>query len=189
MSTSTARFVRRIPEGEDRERLTCNDCGYVAYENPKIVVGSVVAVEGRVLLCRRAIEPRRGFWTIPAGYMELGETVEEGALREAREEACAELQLDGVLAVYSIARIGQVQILFRASLASPGFAAGPESLEVRLFDWDEIPWDELAFPSVHWVLQAWREAGDAPLGAPRGNPPADLRGTTPLPLRTSEAAA
>ncbi len=181
MSIDPARFIRKTPPGEDRERLTCGDCGYVAYENPKIVVGSVVAVEGRVLLCRRAIEPRRGFWTIPAGYMELGETVEEGARREAQEEACADLRLDGVLAVYSIARIGQVQILFRASLASPGFAAGPESLEVRLFDWDEIPWDELAFPTVHWVLHAWREAGDGPLGAPRGNPPADLRGTSPLP--------
>jgi ADP-ribose pyrophosphatase YjhB (NUDIX family) len=175
-----ARFVRRIPEGEDRERLTCNECGFIAYENPKIVVGSVVDVGGQVLLCRRAIEPRRGFWTIPAGYMELGETVEEGARREAREEACAELALDGVLAIYSIARIGQVQILFRARLATPGFAAGPESQEVRLFEWADIPWDELAFPSVHWVLRAWREAADGPLGPPRGNPPVDLRGTTPL---------
>lgn len=180
MSTETSRFVRRIPDGEDRERLTCNDCGYIAYENPKIVVGSVVEVEGKVLLCRRAIQPRHGFWTIPAGYMELGETVEEGARREAQEEACADLALDGVLAVYSIARIGQVQILFRARLATPGFAPGPESLEVRLFAWDEVPWDSLAFPSVHWVLQAWREAGPGPLGAPRGNPAEDRRGITPL---------
>ncbi|MBU8545429.1 MULTISPECIES: NUDIX hydrolase [Roseomonadaceae] len=180
MSTETSRFVRRIPDGEDRERLTCNDCGYIAYENPKIVVGSVVEVDGKVLLCRRAIQPRHGFWTIPAGYMELGETVEEGARREAQEEACVDLVLDGVLAVYSIARIGQVQILFRARLASPGFAPGPESLEVRLFDWDEIPWDSLAFPSVHWVLEAWREAGSGPLGAPRGNPAEDRRGITPL---------
>jgi ADP-ribose pyrophosphatase YjhB (NUDIX family) len=180
MSTETSRFVRRIPEGEDRERLTCSDCGYIAYENPKVVVGSVVDVDGKVLLCRRAIQPRHGFWTIPAGYMELGETVEEGARREAQEEACAELALDGVLAVYSIARIGQVQIMFRARLAAPGFAPGPESLEVRLFAWDEIPWDSLAFPSVHWVLQAWREAGPGPLGAPRGNPAEDRRGITPL---------
>lgn len=180
MSSDTTHFIRKTPAGDDRERLTCGECGYIAYENPKIVVGSVVGVDGKVLLCRRAIDPRRGFWTIPAGYMELGETVEEGARREAMEEACAELRLDGVLAVYSIARIGQVQILFRASLASPGFAAGAESLEVRLFAWDEIPWDDLAFPSVHWVLHAWREAGEAPLGAPRGNPPDDLGGTSPL---------
>ena len=176
MPNGASNFVRRIPEGEDRERLTCADCGFVAYENPKIVTGSVVAIDGRVMLCRRAIEPRRGFWTIPAGYMELGETVEEAAIREAREEACAEIAIEGVLAIYSIARIGQVQVLFRAHLARPGFAAGPESLDVRLFDWDEIPWDELAFPSVHWVLKAWREAGPGPLGAPRTNPPADPRG-------------
>jgi len=177
---NASRFTRRIPEGEDRERLTCGDCGYVAYENPKIVTGSVVAVEGKVLLCRRAIEPRHGFWTIPAGYMEMGETVEESARREAWEEARADLALEGILAVYSIARIGQVQILFRASLAKPGFAPGPESLEVRLFAWEEIPWDDLAFPSVHWVLHAWRAAGPGPLGAPVTNPPADPRGVTPL---------
>jgi len=180
MSAATANFIRRIPDGEDRERLTCADCGYIAYENPKIVTGSVVSVDGRILLCRRAIEPRRGFWTIPAGYMELGETVEEAARREAREEACADIRLDGMLALYSIARIGQVQVLFRASLATPGFAAGPESLEVRLFGWDEIPWADLAFPSVHWVLKAWREAGSDPLGAPRTNPPEDRRGILPL---------
>ena len=177
MSSTATRFVRRTPEGEDRERLTCADCGYIAYENPKIVTGSVVIVGGKVMLCRRAIEPRRGFWTIPAGYMELNETVEEAAMREAREEACADLALDGILAVYSIARIGQVQVLFRDRLASPGFAPGPESLEVRLFDWEEIPWDDLAFPSVHWVLKAWREIGDGPIGAPRGNPAEDHRGT------------
>uniref|UniRef100_UPI001F3ECC59 NUDIX hydrolase n=1 Tax=Falsiroseomonas oryziterrae TaxID=2911368 RepID=UPI001F3ECC59 len=140
MSAATANFVRRIPEGEDRERLTCADCGFVAYENPKVVTGSVVVADGKVLLCRRAIEPRRGFWTIPAGYMELGETVEEAARREAHEEACADIAIDGVLAIYSIARIGQVQVLFRARLAAPGVAAGEESLEVRFFDWDEIPW-------------------------------------------------
>jgi ADP-ribose pyrophosphatase YjhB (NUDIX family) len=180
MSAGASNFIRRIPEGEDRERLTCAECGFIAYENPKIVAGSVVGVGGRVLLCRRAIEPRRGFWTIPAGYMELGETVEEAARREAQEEACADIALDGVLALYSIARIGQVQVMFRASLASSGFAPGPESLEVRLFGWDEIPWDDLAFPSVHWVLKAWHDAGPGPLGAPRTNPIEDRRGTRPL---------
>jgi ADP-ribose pyrophosphatase YjhB (NUDIX family) len=178
MSAGTASFVRRIPEGDDRERLICADCGFIAYENPKIVTGSVVNVDGGVLLCRRAIEPRRGFWTIPAGYLELGETVEEAARREAREEACADIAIDGVLAIYSIARIGQVQVLFRARLATPGFAPGPESLDVRVFGWDDIPWPELAFPSVHWVLNAWREAGDGPLGAPRGNPAEDPRGVS-----------
>jgi ADP-ribose pyrophosphatase YjhB (NUDIX family) len=176
MSEGPARFVRRIPEGEDRERLICADCGFVAYENPKIVTGSVVKVDSGVLLCRRAIEPRRGFWTIPAGYLELGETVEEAARREAREEACADIAIEGVLAIYSIARIGQVQVLFRAHLAAPGFAPGPESEAVRVFAWEDIPWADLAFPSVHWVLHAWRDAGDGPLGAPRTNPPEDKRG-------------
>ena len=173
-------FIRTTPQGEDRERLTCPDCGFIAYENPKIVVGSVVAVDGRVLLCRRAIEPRRGFWTLPAGYMEMGETVEEGAAREAWEEARARIGIEGVLAVYSIARIGQVQVIFRAHLAEPGFEAGPESLEVGLFGWADIPWGDIAFPSVHWALRAWRDTWHAPLAAPALNPPTDPRGTRPL---------
>src|SRR5262245_27661583 len=107
-------FVRRVPEGDSRERLVCAICGHVAYENPKIVAGSVVAHDGRVLLCRRAIDPRRGYWTLPAGYLELGETVEEGARREAAEEACAAIELEGILGVFSVTRIGQVQIFFRA---------------------------------------------------------------------------
>jgi ADP-ribose pyrophosphatase YjhB (NUDIX family) len=150
-----SRLVRRILEGDNRERLVCPDCDFIAYENPKIVVGSVVAESDRILLCRRAIEPRSGFWTIPAGYMEMGETVTEGAQREAWEEARARIAIDGVLAVYSIARLGQVQVIFRAGLAEPGFSAGPESLEVRQFDWDEIPWNDIAFPSVRWALHTW----------------------------------
>ncbi len=174
-------FIRSIPDGDDRERLTCPDCGYIAYENPKVVVGSVVVDDGRVLLCRRAIEPRSGFWTLPAGYLEMQETVEEGARREAWEEARARIALEGVMAVFSISRLGQVQVIFRASLAEPGFAAGPESREVRFFAWKEIPWEEIAFPSVRWALQHWRQTAGAPLGAPALNPPEDPRGTRPLP--------
>ena len=174
-------FDRRVPEGDNRERLVCADCGHIAYENPKIVVGSVVAADGRVLLCRRAIEPRKGFWTLPAGYLEHGETVAEGAKREAWEEALARIEIDGILAVFSISRLGQVQVIFRAQLAAggtePRFAAGEESLEVGLFEWDRIPWGDIAFPSVHWALNAWRDLGDAPIGAPAGNPPNDARGT------------
>lgn len=173
-------FVRRIPEGDDHERLICADCGHIAYENPKVVVGSVVTEQGHILLCRRAIEPRRGFWTLPAGYLEMQETVEEGARREAWEEARARIALEGVLAVYSIARLGQVQVIFRAALAEPGFQAGPESLEVRLFAWQDVPWAEIAFPSVHWALHAWRAGREAPLGAPAVNPSEDPRGTRPL---------
>ena len=168
--------VRAVPEGDDRLRLLCPDCGYVVYENPKIVVGSVARLDGRILLCRRAIEPRRGFWTLPAGYLELNETPEQGALREAWEEARARLALDGLLAMFSIPRISQIQLIYRARLTTPEIEAGPESAEVGMFAWDDIPWDDIAFPSVHWSLKRYREVGDAPLGAPVGNPETDTAG-------------
>jgi ADP-ribose pyrophosphatase YjhB (NUDIX family) len=178
-------FVRQIPEGDNRERMVCADCGHVAYENPKVVVGAVVVAHGdRVLMCRRAIEPRKGFWTLPAGYMELGETLEEGATREALEEAEAVIAIEGILGVFSIARIGQVQVIFRARFANSGppvFAPGEESLEVRLFRPEEIPWNDIAFPSVHWALNAWRESATLPLGRPAGNPPDDRRGVHRMP--------
>ncbi|WP_158745605.1 NUDIX domain-containing protein [Acidisphaera sp. L21] len=170
-------FVRTVPAGDNRERQVCSTCQYVAYENPKIVVGSVVVEDGRVLLCRRAIEPRSGFWTLPAGYMEMHETTAEGARREALEEAGADIELEGVLALYDVSRIGQVQVMYKARFATPGIEAGEESLEVRMFGWDEIPWDDLAFPTVRWALNAWRDLGSAPLGAPAGNPVDDRRGT------------
>jgi ADP-ribose pyrophosphatase YjhB (NUDIX family) len=173
-------FVRRIPEGDNRERMICADCGHIAYENPKIVVGSVIVSDDAVLMCRRAIEPRRGFWTLPAGYLEFGETVEEGAAREAWEEARAEIVLDGILGIFNISRIGQVQIIFRAHFAAvdaPRFAAGPESLEVALFSWCLIPRDQIAFPSVGWALDAWQRTGTRLLGVPAGNPTTDPRGT------------
>lgn len=133
------------------------------YQNPKIVVGSVVRHEGKILMCRRAIEPRYGFWTIPAGYMELLETPEDGARREAREEANADLELQSLLAVYTVARLSQVQLIYRATLKTPDFSVGEESLEVNLYDWDEIPWEDIAFPTVHWALNHDRqvEAGMA----------------------------
>jgi ADP-ribose pyrophosphatase YjhB (NUDIX family) len=173
MATETGRgpSLRTIPPGDNRERMVCPDCGFIAYENPKVVVGSVVhAEDDRVLLCRRAIDPRRGFWTLPAGYLELHESTLAGALREAQEEACAEIEIEGLLAVYNIPRLSQVQIIYRARLAGSAIAAGPESLEVRLFAWDEIPWDEIAFPSVHWALRhfaEWRSTGE---GVAQGNP-------------------
>lgn len=174
-------FRQQVPEGDNRVRDVCESCGFVAYQNPKVVVGSVLAEGGRVLLCRRAIEPRRGFWTLPAGYLELHETLEEGAAREAAEEAGAAIVLDGILAVYNISRLGQVQVIFRARFeGGPAFAAGAESLEVRLFEWDRIPWDALAFPSVHWALHAWHDAEGRPLAAPASNPASDKRGVNRL---------
>ncbi len=164
-------FARKTPPGDTHERDICENCGFVNYENPKIVTGSVVRHEGRILMCRRAIEPRRGYWTIPAGYLELHETPEDGARREAREEACADLRLDGLLAVYTVPRLSQVQLIYRAGLIHPHFAAGEESLEVALFDWDAIPRDEIAFPTVHWALEHERmvELGEA--AGPFVNPP------------------
>jgi ADP-ribose pyrophosphatase YjhB (NUDIX family) len=169
-ATTPAGFVRKVPEGDDRLRLVCGDCGYVAYENPKVVVGSVCIWDDRILLCRRAINPRRGFWTLPAGYLELNETTDEGARREAREEALAEIELEGVLAVYSIPRLSQVQVMYRARLVSPTVAAGPESEAVGLFAWHEIPWDDLAFPSVRWALDDYRAAREAGDFTARRNP-------------------
>ncbi len=145
-------FTFAVPDGDDRQRRICGHCGFVDYDNPRIVVGSVVRHEGRILLCRRAINPRKGFWTLPAGYLEAGETPAEGAAREAREEANASLAISSVLAIYTIRRLGQVQIMHRALLADPAISAGAESLEVALFAWVEIPWPDLAFPSVVWAL-------------------------------------
>lgn len=162
--------VRAVPEGDTHERLICPDCGFIQYDNPKIVVGSVVAVGDQILLCRRAIHPRKGYWTLPAGYLELNESTADGAMREAWEEAQARIAIDTLLAVYNIPRISQVQLIYRATLAIPGFAAGPESEEVALFDWDRIPWDDLAFPSVHWALNHYRETQDQQVFAPRSNP-------------------
>ena len=166
-------FSLRTPDDDSLPRKICDTCGYVAYENPKIVVGSVVRHEGKILLCRRAIEPRRGFWTIPAGYMELNETPEDGARREAMEEAEAALRIERLLAVYAVPRISQVQLIYRAKLEAPHVAPGPESLEVRLFEPDEIPYDELAFPSVHWALAHDREAEEGAPPVPFSNPPGE----------------
>lgn len=159
--------IRAIPDGDSRERLICGECGFVQYDNPKIVVGTVATWEGRILMCKRAIEPARGRWTIPAGYMELGESPEEGATREALEEACAKLEIDALIGVYAIPRIGQVQLIYRAKLVDGAFAAGAESLDAALYAWDEIPWAEIAFPSVHWALEDWRATKDQESVAPR----------------------
>ncbi len=154
-------FVKQIPEGDTRERDVCVHCGYIAYDNPKIVAGAVVAHEGKVLLCRRAIEPRAGFWTLPAGFLEAHEQPEDGARREALEEAMAHITLDGLIGIYTVRHISQVQMFFRARFdGPPDFGAGDETLEVRLFTWEEIPWADIAFPSVVWTLQTWRTGED-----------------------------
>ncbi len=167
-------IVRKVPEGDDRPRLVCDTCGFIRYENPKIVVGSVATWEGRILLCRRAIEPQAGFWTLPAGFLELHEDPTEGARREAEEEAGADIVIGALLAVYTIPRISLVQLFYRAHLARPEIAPGFESLEAELFTREEIPWDSLAFPSVTWALRHHAEAPESGEFAPFTNPAGDI---------------
>lgn len=163
-------FDKSIPEGDSIARDVCSHCGFIDYKNPKIVVGSVVRHEGKFLMCRRAIEPRRGFWTFPAGYLELNETPEAGAAREALEEANAAIRITGLLAIYSVPRISQVQLIFRSVLDRSDFSPGPESLEVALFDFDKIPRAEIAFPTVHWMLAAEKALEEGRATAPFFNP-------------------
>jgi len=162
--------IRKVPAGDNRQRLVCPDCEYVAYENPKVVVGVVATWEDKVLMCKRAIEPRLGYWTLPAGFMEMGETPQEGAAREAWEEAYAKLEIIDLLAVYSLRHISQLQLFFRARLTSPDVSAGPESEDVGLFTFDRLPATDLAFPSVHWAIDHFQQVRGADAFSPFGNP-------------------
>jgi ADP-ribose pyrophosphatase YjhB (NUDIX family) len=140
----------------------CPACGTIHYQNPKLIVGCVAEHDGRILLCRRAIEPRLGYWTIPAGFMENGETLQAGAAREAAEEAEAEVEIGSLLAVVNVVHAHQVHVMFRARLPKPEFGAGAESLEVELVSPEDIPWPEMAFPSVEFALRQYladRERG------------------------------
>ena len=150
----------RIPPDDALHRYVCDSCGVIHYENPKIVVGCVPEHGGRILLCRRAIEPRSGYWTVPAGFLENGETLEDGAARETWEEACARVDITTMLAVVNVTHVHQVHVMFRATMQSAEFAAGQESLEVELVSADEIPWESLAFPSVTYTLRRYLEGGD-----------------------------
>jgi ADP-ribose pyrophosphatase YjhB (NUDIX family) len=146
-----------VPEGDHLPRHVCTGCGRVHYQNPKIVAGCVPEYEGRILLCKRAIEPRLGYWTIPAGFMENGETTQDAARREAAEEALAEVEIGSLLAVVHVLHADQVHVMFRARLASPDFGAGAESLEVMLCDEAGIPWQDIAFRSVDFALRRYLE--------------------------------
>jgi ADP-ribose pyrophosphatase YjhB (NUDIX family) len=146
---------QRVPSGDHRPRYVCDHCGAVHYQNPKVVAGCIPEWEDRLLLCRRAIEPRHGLWTLPAGFMENGETTAEGAARETMEEACARVAIIDLYALFNIPHINQVYLMFRARLLDPDFAAGNESLEVALFRETEIPWAKLAFPVVRETLRRY----------------------------------
>ncbi len=142
----------RVPPDDNRERAVCPTCGTVHYENPLNVVGTVPVWEGRVLLCKRAIEPRYGLWTLPAGFLELGETTEQGALRETDEEAGARIELGALFTVLNVVRVGQLHLFYRATMTSPELNPGSETLEARLFAEDEVPWDQIAFRTVRETL-------------------------------------
>ena len=147
---------RKTPEKDTHERSVCDDCGIVHYQNPLIVVGCVAERNGKILLCKRSIEPRYGYWTVPAGFMELGETMAGGAARETLEEACATVELSHLFASVDVIDAGQVHLFFSGRLVSD-YGVGEESLEVGLFGEDEIPWDEIAFQSGKFALKKYFE--------------------------------
>lgn len=152
-----ARLEFRVPPGDHLARHVCDACGTIHYQNPRLVVGCVPEHAGSLLLCRRAIEPRRGYWTVPAGFMENGETLQQAAARETREEALAEVEIGSLLSVVHVLHAQQVHVFFRATLTQAQFGSGPESLEVELVRPENIPWPELAFPSTEFTLRRYLE--------------------------------
>lgn len=146
-----------IPDGDHLPRHVCTSCKTVHYSNPRIITGCVPEWQGKILLCKRAIEPRLGYWTVPAGFLENGEAVQDGAAREAMEEALARVEIGSLLSVVNVIRAHQVHITYRARLLDTQFGAGPESLEVGLYDESEIPWQDIAFLSVDFALRRYLE--------------------------------
>jgi ADP-ribose pyrophosphatase YjhB (NUDIX family) len=162
-SNCGAPVTRKVPPGDSLPRYVCDACNTIHYQNPRMVVGCIVEWDDRILLCRRAIEPRHGLWTVPAGYMENGETMHQGAIRETLEEANARVELGALYAIYNIPHINQVYILFRARLLDLDFKAGAETLDVNLFAERDIPWEQLAFATVRNTLTHYyvdRRAGE-----------------------------
>ncbi len=145
----------RVPEGDTHTRAVCIACSHIQYENPRNIVGTLPVWRDKVLLCRRAIEPRHGLWTLPAGFMELDETTEQGALRETEEEAGARVELDGLYSVVNVRPVSQVYLLYRARLLEPSWDPGPETLEAALFGAGEVPWDQIAFRAVAETLRRY----------------------------------
>ena len=145
--------TRRIPPGDNRERDLCEKCGAISYQNPRMVVGTLPVWQGKVLLCLRAIEPRSKTWTLPAGFMELGETIAQGAERETTEEAGVRIEIGHMYTVIDIPHVDQVHVFFLAEALSPDMDPGPDTIEARWYGLDEIPWDDLSFRSVSTTLR------------------------------------
>jgi len=183
-------FARGIPAGDSMERMVCGDCEWIHYENPRVIVTAMCVWKNQVLLCRRAIPPRYGFWTLPGGFMEIGETIEEGACREVREEAGADVTIQSLLATYTVPRIGQVHMIFLATLNSgpdgnPEFSAGEESLDVQLFPLEQqgLPWDDFAFPVNHWAFEDYLSLNGKPATRPFTTRPEHLtQRMSPIPF-------
>jgi ADP-ribose pyrophosphatase YjhB (NUDIX family) len=154
-SNCAAPVARSTPPGDNLPRWVCEHCGTIHYQNPLMVVGTVAEHEGRILLCRRAIEPRYGYWTLPAGFMENDETVAQAALRETLEEAGARIELQAPFSMISVPRVNQVHVFYRARVLDLDFRPGEESLEVALYDEAAIPWQEIAFRTVATTLRHW----------------------------------
>jgi ADP-ribose pyrophosphatase YjhB (NUDIX family) len=150
-----APLAKRVPPGDSLPRYLCDACGSIHYENPRLVVGCVPEWEGRILLCRRAIEPRYGYWTLPAGFMENGETTVQGAVRETLEEAGARVELTAPFSMISVPYVNQVHLFYRARLVDLEFKPGDESLEVSLVDEAQVPWKDIAFRTVGLTLKHW----------------------------------
>ncbi|MCD6041030.1 MAG: [(di)nucleoside polyphosphate] hydrolase [Burkholderiales bacterium] len=154
-SNCASPVVQRVPPGDSLPRWVCDECGEIHYQNPKLIVGTIPQHEGRVLLCRRAIEPRYGYWTLPAGFMENDETAGQAALRETLEEAGAQVELGAPFSMISVPRVNQVHLFYRARLLALEFKPGEESLEVALWDEDRVPWQDIAFRTVGLTLKRW----------------------------------
>lgn len=147
----------KVPAGDNRERHVCSHCNTIHYQNPNIVAGCLPVWEDKVLLCKRAIEPRHGFWTLPAGFMENDETLEQAATRETIEEANANLKISKLYTVISLPHLNQIYMLYLAKLVDLNFSPGPESLDVQLFTEEQIPWDNLAFRTIDFTLKRYFE--------------------------------
>ena len=161
-SNCAAPVLRRVPPGDSLERWVCDQCGEIHYQNPRLIVGTVPEFEGRILLCRRAIEPRYGYWTLPAGFMENDETAAQAAARETLEEAGARVEMGEPFSLISVPHVNQVHLFYRARLADLNFNPGEETLEVALFEEPAVPWQDVAFRTVANTLRHWfadRKAG------------------------------
>ena len=153
----SAKVSLKIPEGDNRERYVCDSCNTIHYSNPNVVVGTLPAFEDKILLCKRAIEPRVGLWTVPAGFLENGESLLQGAWRETKEETQAEVDMKEILTIFNIPQINQIYVIYRADIEDNSYGPTSESLDVQLFSYDEVPWEELAFPFVPKTINHYYE--------------------------------